>query len=561
MTEQTQTHNKSHIFLIYLVLTAGILIAYEPIRHNSFVYYDDNEYITENPDIKSTITWQSFSRAFTKPHFYMWHPITTLSHMLDYQIYGLNPLGHHTTSVLIHIANTLLLFLLLSKMTGAIWKSGFVAAAFALHPIHVESVAWAAERKDVLSGLFWMLTMLAYIHYAKRPNIKRYALVLFPLAMGLMSKPMAVTLPFALLLLDYWPLKRLVWPAAAIPEASATYRKASVWRLVAEKIPMFVMSAAVSVITFLAQKQSHAVADLKSWPLQVRIVNSLSSYFDYIVKMAWPKNLTVLYPSPERLTIDSAILAVVGAVVLLFLFGRGRQWLVAGLLWYLGTLIPVIGLVKSGEQIMADRYTYLPSIGIFIIVAWGAEEIFSPSGVLRTKIRYSKVIPALGAAAAVIAMVFMTRIQVGYWKNDLTLFGRAVAITKDNYVMHNNYGTALYDAGLYDEAVKQLREAVRILPDYPDACQNLCATLLKQGKFDEGIALLTESLQKRTDWPDIYIMYDQLGWAYEQKGNLALAEENYRKALTLAPDYEPARSNLARVLAKQGKSPEPSKAE
>jgi hypothetical protein len=539
--------NKPYVFLIYLALAVSTLIAYEPIRHNDFVRYDDHEYVTENPNVTGGITRQSIIWAFTKFRVSNWHPITWLSHMLDCEIYGLNPLGHHITSLLLHIANTLLLFLLLSKMTGALWKSAFVAAAFALHPIHVESVAWVAERKDVLSGLFWMLTIIAYVHYARHPNIKRYVLVLLAFIMGLMSKPMVVTLPFVLLLLDWWPLGRLVLrPSSLVPRTSP-----SVWHLLAEKIPLFVLSAISCIITLVAQKRGESVLSLKVWPLPIRLINSLGCYFNYIMKMLYPKGLAVLYPIMEKPTIDAAVLAVAGVIVLLRIWGRGRRWLVVGLLWYLGTLVPVIGLVQVGTQIMADRYTYLPSIGVFLVIAWGAEEIFS-------KMRYSKAILASGAAAVLIAMTLLTRIQVGYWRDNPTLFNRALAVTKNNFIMHDNYGLYLCEQKRYEEAIQHFKEAIRIWPIYPSARNNICAMLLKQGKFDDAIACFTETLQERNNWPNMHKMYNNLGSAYAQKGNLALAEVNFRKALSLKPDYESARQNLALVLmAKQRYMPEP----
>jgi len=518
------------LFLISAALVAATLVAYEPIRHNDFVSYDDDVYITENPKVNGGITRQSVIWAFTKSHSGNWHPITWLSHMLDCEIYGLNPLGHHITNLLIHIVNTLLLFLLLSRMTGTVWRSAFVAAAFALHPLHVESVAWIAERKDMLSGLFWMLTILAYVHYAKQPNVRRYVLVLLAFAMGLMSKPMVVTLPFVLLLLDYWPLDR--------------YQKAPLWHLLVEKFPLFVLSATFSVITFVVQKQGEAVWSLKAWPLSVRVTNALGCYFNYIMKMLYPKGLAVLYPITEKTTVDAVLLAVVGVIVLLRIWGRGRRWLVVGLLWYLGTLVPVIGLVQSGAQIMADRYTYLPSIGIFIIVAWGAAEIFA-------KLPHPKPLAVTTGTVALIVMVLLTRTQVGYWRDSPTLYKRALAVTRNNFVMHNNYGLCLCKQRRYEEAAQHFKKAISTCPGYLDARWNLCTMLLEQKKFDEAIICLTEALRERNDWPEIHKMYNKLGYAYAQKGDLTLAEVNFRKALSLKPDYEPARRNLARALAKQ----------
>jgi tetratricopeptide (TPR) repeat protein len=530
------------LFLISAALVAAIAIAYEPMRHSDFVELDDNKYVTENPNVTGGITRDSVIWAFTKTYASNWHPLTWLSHMADCEIYGLNPAGHHITNVLIHIANSLLLFWVLRKMTDATWRSAFVAAAFALHPLHVESVAWVAERKDVLSGLFWMLTMAAYVRYVERPNIQRYLLVLLAFVMGLMSKPMVVTLPFVLLLLDYWPLERLNWGR---PPAEKTV---PLGRLLAEKVPLLLLSAILSVITFTAQKNT--IADPQVWPLSARIMSAGGCYLNYIVKMAYPKNLAVLYPPSGMPTIDAAVLAVMGAAILLVLWRRGRRWLVVGLLWYLGTFVPAIGIIQVGPQIMADRYTYLPSIGVFIIVAWGATEIFA-------KLPRPK--PALAAAgvAAVLAMTVATRIQAGYWQNSATLFGRTIAVTKNNFLIHNNYGLYLSRQGRYDEAIEHFKEAVRIYPLYLTARQNIYLAFREQGKFDEVIAWLTEELKERKDWPNVHEMYNGLGMAYEHKGNLTLAEQNYRMALSIKPDYEMARNNLASMLSKQGKTPGP----
>ncbi len=552
---EKQGYRKLCFFLTYLTLLVSCLIAYTPIRHNDFVAYDDNLYVTKNSNVQAGITHDSFIWAFTNSYSSNWHPITWLSHMLDCEIYGLNPLGHHITSLLIHIANSFLLFSLLSKMTGTVWRSGFVAAAFALHPIHVESVAWVAERKDMLSGLFWMLTILAYARYAERPNIRRYVLVLLAFVMGLMSKPMVVTLPFVLLLLDYWPLGRLIRrqndhtnDIKQQKSTSATYQNASIWYLLAEKVPLFILSTIFSIITYLSQKQGGAVKGLDVWPLTFRIVNSLGSYFNYIAKMLYPKGLAVLYPVPAKMTVDFAALAVMGVVLLLVLWGRGRRWLVVGLLWYLGTLVPVIGLVQVGSQMMADRYTYLPSIGIFIIIAWGAEEILS-------KMRYSKAILSLGASAALIAMILMTWLQVSYWRDTPTLFNQALAVTENNFVICANYGTFFCQQGQYEEGIRYLKKVVHIFPNYIEANENLCTALLKQKKFDEAIIYLTKALQTRNDWPEIHKMYYNLGVSHEQKGNRTQAETNYRKALELKPDYQLARDNLTRLLAEQGGTP------
>jgi hypothetical protein len=538
------------------VLIAAVIVAYEPVRHNDFVNYDDNVYVTKNPSVNGGITRDSVIWAFTKSRTANWHPLTWLSHMLDCEIYGLNPLGHHITNVLIHIANSLLLFYVLRKMTGAIWRSAFVAAAFALHPIHVESVAWVAERKDMLSGLFWMLTMLAYVRYAERPNIQRYLLVLLAFVMGLMSKPMVVTLPFVLMMLDWWPLDRLARRENGITTATAEQQitpagcpKGTLLHLVIEKVPLIALSAISSVITLVVQKSGGAVQGLERWPLHIRIINSLGNYLNYVVKILYPKGLAAWYPPPEKMTIDAAAMAVIGAVVLLVLCGRGRRWLVVGLLWYLGTLVPAIGLVQVGYLFMADRYTYLPSIGVFIIVAWGAAEIFA-------KLSHPKPLAAGAIAAAVVAMVLVTRIQVSYWWDGPTLFERSLAVSNRNTVMHYMPGMNLYKEGSSDKETRHVEEAIRINP----AWQKNRLALLKQKKFDLVINWLNdEAFRKESVWPNIHEMYNDLGRAYEGKGDLILAEQNYRMALSLKPDYELARNNLASVLSKQGKMPGPTK--
>jgi hypothetical protein len=534
-----QTQNRLYIIFICAVLVLSTVIAYEQLRKNGFVDYDDGVYVKENPHVIGGITSESVRWAFTTSHARNWHPVTWLSHMLDCEIYGLNPSGHHLTSLLIHIANTLLLFWVLEKMTGTIWRSAFVAAAFALHPLHVESVAWAAERKDVLSGLFWMLTMLAYVRYAERPGVRRYVLVLLAFVLGLMSKPMVVTLPFVLLLLDWWPLDRIERQKTTRTE-QRKYPKATLLHLVIEKIPLIVLSAIFSIITFIFQKCGGAGAfeSVEARPFPIRIIDALGSYFNYIVKIFFPEGLAVLYLPSEKMEFGAAVLAVIGVAVLLVFFGRGRRWLVVGLLWYLGTLVPVIGLVQVGFQVMADRYTYLPSIGVFIIVAWGAAEIFS-------KLPHSK--PALSAAgtAAVVAMMVVTRIQVGYWRDNITLYGHAVAVTKNNFMMHYNYGTELCKLGRYDEGMQHLEETVRLRPAFIPARYNIGLLLLKQQRYNEAIVCLTELLRIR---PDHFRAYGNLAAAYLAIGKYDEAIQNYKEALRLQPDSPEARQNLEVAL-------------
>jgi tetratricopeptide (TPR) repeat protein len=544
MTEDARQQNRI-LLLISAALVVATVIAYEPLRHNDFVFYDDKTYITENPYIADGFTFNSVIWAFISTYAANWHPMTWLSHMLDYELYGFAPLGHHITNLILHMANTLLLLLLLRKMTGAIWKSAFVAAAFALHPVHVESVAWAAERKDVLSTLFWMLTLLAYVRYVRGVDLPatakhiNYGLVLIFFALGLMSKPMIVTLPFVLLLLDYWPLNRL-----PIGDGQLSIFNRKFFGLLYEKIPLFALSAASCITTFVAQRVGGSVSSLTAWPWYARLVNAMGSYFNYVVKILYPTKLAVLYPFDGKISFLPALAAILGMALLLYFWGRKRRWLIMGLLWYLGTLVPVIGLVQIGEQIMADRYTYIPSIGIFIIIAWGAEEIFSRK-------HYPRVLAVSAAAAVIAAMILATRVQTGYWRDAPTLFKRAIAVTKNNYPMLNNYGIYLCMHGNCDEGLKYNEEALRICPNYLPARSNRCAGLLVQNKIDEAIGCLNETLQMAGRWAEAYKLYYGLGLAYLHKDNIELAEINFKKALELRPDFVPARQYLALVQEKQ----------
>ena len=516
------------MFLISISLVAVTFVAYEPVRHNGFVSYDDDTYITKNPNVKDGITRDSVLWAFTKPRVAFWHPLTMLSHMLDCEVYGLNPLGHHITNVLIHIANSVLLFLVLRKMTEAMWASAFAAAVFALHPVHVESVAWAAERKDVLSGLFWMLTMLAYIRYAERPNVKRYVLVLLAFVMGLMAKPMLVTLPFVLFLLDYWPLERL-------------RNKRDVKSLALEKLPFLVLSAVFSVIAFFAQRGEGALALKLSLP--VRIANAAISYLAYIEKMVWPAHLAVFYPHQRYgVPVSDAVFAgivLVGVSIWIICLARNRKYLFVGWFWYLGTLVPVIGLIQVGSFSMADRYMYIPMVGLLIIVAWAVKDFIAN----RPRRR---IVAAVLAAVILLSVVLLTRIQVRYWQNSLTLFEHALKVTKNDAIAEKQYGRALLEAGRLDEARLHFNNALRINPGYSDARNNLGQVFLKEGKLNEAIECFNKALQSGAAREDAYI---NLGAAYNQLGKYDLAIQNWSKAAELKPDNADVLNNLAWLLA------------
>ena len=426
--------------IISLLLITAILIAYWQVKDFDFICFDDKLYVTENHHVQAGLTVKGFTWAFTTFHASNWHPLTWLSHMTDCELYGLNPMGHHWTSLQFHIANTLLLFFILQYMTGALWRSAFVAALFAMHPLHVESIAWVAERKDVLSTFFGMLTLLAYCRYAKQPSLAGYLLIILFLSMGLMAKPMLVTFPFLFLLLDFWPLERL--------------RSETVSRLILEKIPMLVPVVISSCLTFMAQQSSGAVKSLGSFSLTERIANAFISYVSYVYKAIWPHNLTAFYPHPGNSLplwqVFGAILLIGGASFLAIRSLKKYPYIAVGLFWYLGMLVPVIGLVQVGPQAMADRYTYIPMTGLFIIIAWGFSD-------LSTKWHYRKIVLTLFAVIILSVLAVSTFFQLGYWRNSVALFERAVSITENNYLAHNNLGAALLEKGKSDKAVLHIK--------------------------------------------------------------------------------------------------------
>jgi Tfp pilus assembly protein PilF len=499
-----------------------------------FVNYDDPVYIYDNPNIQNGITPKTIKWAFTTGYFANWYPLTWLSHMLDWQLFDYKAGGHHLTNLLFHIANALLLFTVLKQMTQRLWPSVFVAALFALHPLHVESVAWVAERKDVLSGFFWMLTMLAYLRYVKRPGAARYLLTLLAFAMGLMAKPMLVTIPFVLLLLDYWPLARV------------SFERQTIYRLIQEKIPFFVLSVISSVVTFFVQRSSGTVAELVRLSLKIRIFNSLISYVEYIGKMIWPTHLAVFYPHAGQnistlYVIISAVL-LAAATILILRFSRNHRYLLTGWFWYLGTLVPVIGLVQVGKQALADRYTYIPLTGLFIIIAWGLPELLA-------KWRYKKIALTMSGLLIVSAMSICTHFQLRYWQNSLTLFQHALDVTGDSYTSHIQIADYLCEQNRLDEAIVEYRKCLQRVPDDTNALNNLGIALGKQGKFEEAIKCFTEALRIKPD----AATHANAGHVLALQGNLAGAAVHFTEALRLDPNYAQAHYYLGHYLAQRGK--------
>ncbi|MBW2569757.1 MAG: tetratricopeptide repeat protein [Deltaproteobacteria bacterium] len=536
------------VFLVSLCLIIAIIIPYRQVVNFDFVGYDDALYVTDSLNVQNGFTVKGVKWAFATFHSANWHPITWLSHMLDCELYGLNPMGHHWTNLQFHIANTLLLFFILQYMTGALWKSAFVAALFALHPLHVESVAWIAERKDVLSAFFGLLSIAAYCRYVENPRIVNYLLIILLLGLGLMAKPMLVTIPFVFLLLDLWPLNRLKFHKNACANAVEFFGFKAILQLVWEKIPLFVLVTIVSVLTFIAQQSEGAVKALEALSLKTRIANALISYVIYIAKAIWPINLAVFYPYPKDLQMWKAAgagLLLLGAFFLVFRTMKTKPYLFVGWLWYIGTLVPVIGLIQVGEQAMADRYTYIPLVGLFIIFAWGVSDLF-------TKWQYRKIFIGVSATIILTALTANTYQQLMHWQNGITLFENAIKVTENNYQAHNNLGTALDPLDL-DGAISHYKEALKIKPDFATAFYNIGNPLAKQGLINEAIDHYLEALRIKPNYAEAH---NNLGTALTKKGNYDEAILHFKKALKINSQLIEARNNLANLLFLQGKPDE-----
>jgi tetratricopeptide (TPR) repeat protein len=462
-----------------------------------------------------------------------WHPLTTMSHMLDCQLYGLKAGWHHFTNVLLHSFATVLLFVALQRMTRALWRSAFVAAVFAVHPLRVESVAWIAERKDVLSAVFFMLTLLAYFHYTRTPSIRRYLVVAAAVALGLLSKPMLVTLPFVLLLLDYWPLARMDGLQSGAAEKAA--------QLVIEKIPLVALSAVSSVVTFLAQRG--AIGGTEQLPILARINNAIVSYVIYIRQMFWPTKLAVFYPHPEyRLPtweIGAALTILVAITVTAFLLRKKAPYLVTGWLWYLGMLVPVIGLIQVGWQGHADRYTYLPQIGLYVAITWAVGDL-TASWRLQHR--------ALSTAGLLIlgSLSWLAWVQTSYWRDSETLFLQALRVTKDNDVAQNNLGIVFLQRGQLTEAISLLQSAVDLRPDNSPAHENLAKALLQKGEVADALVHYRKLLELQ---PDNIEVHNIVGTVLVQQGEIRAGVEEWQKVLQIQPDNGNALSNLAWVFA------------
>ena len=536
---------------IYLFL-AGISVAVfgQTIRYD-FVNFDDDVYVYNTPAIQAGITIKGIALAFTSPHARNWHPLTTISHMLDCQLYGLNAGGHHATNVVLHTIAVFLLFGVLRQMTGAVWKSAIVAALFAVHPLHVESVAWVSERKDVLSAVFFMLTLCAYVRYVRAPSVGRYLIVAVIFALGLMSKSMLVSTPVVLLLLDYWPLGRIPKSKARGQRSKVSGQRSVVGGLLMEKIPLLLLSAGACVITFVLQKR--ATGAIPPLPFLWCVENAFVSYVIYAWQTLWPTRLAVFYPHPnDTLAIWEVILAIgflLATTAAAIVFRRERPYLFTGWLWYLVMLVPVIGLLQVGEQGHADRYTYLPHVGLFLLAVWLAADV--------TAVRQSRF--ALAAAVVmIVAVAWAAFVQTSYWRNSETLWTRALNVTSDNDVAHNNLGYLCVDRDKPDEAISHFETALRIRsgkrdPHYDVGSafiqMNLANALTRKGQSDEAIVRFDEAIKLQPYYADAYYNRGSVLFA---KGRTEEAVADWEKTLQIDPSYADAQTGLGNALLRKG---------
>jgi Tfp pilus assembly protein PilF len=551
-TRKSQYANR--VIVLCLLLLAITLAVYGQVVKHDFVSLDDDIYLTENYYVLAGLTTAGIVWAFSFTDSPYWHPLTWLSHMLDCQLYGLSPSMHHLTNVVLHLANTLLLFLVFYRMTGALWRSCFVAALFALHPLNVESVAWVSERKNLLSTFFWLLTMVFYVRYSKKPCLARYVLVVSIFALGLMAKPMLVTLPFVLLLLDYWPLGRFPFQQVdsdtrteAAPATIPVFQKTISVNLVLEKVPLLILSVLSSFLTSLSVQRSGIVISTTLVPMKLRIANAIVSYARYIGKLIWPQDLAVFYPYPSTVPLWQSVgagLLLAGISFLVIRAWRKLPYLCIGWLWYLGTLIPAIGLVQAGQwPAMADRFTYVPAIGLFVMLAWLIPHVL-------TKWRYRKTGLVLAAGALLAVLLLLTRAQLNRWSNTITLFEHTLKVTENNYLAHNNLGNALARQGKLKQAKDNYVKALRINPTFPRAHNNLANVLARQGKSQEAIAHYTKALEIKPNFPKAH---NNLGNVLARQGKNQEAIVHYTKALQIKPDFAGAHNNLGNILQGQGK--------
>jgi tetratricopeptide (TPR) repeat protein len=528
--------------LICIVLSLLTLALYWPVREHSFINYDDPDYVAANPIVQNGLTGEGIKWAFTTTHSFNWHPLTWISHMLDFQLFGMNPGAHHLVNVALHLANSLLLFWVLMRVTGAPWRSGFVAAMFAWHPLHVESVAWACERKDVLSTLFWMLATLFYVRYAQakqnsksRAPARDYWLAIGSFALGLTAKPMLVTLPFVFLLMDVWPLRRFgdstKSKAKEIPVA--VFR-----RLILEKLPFFALTAISCVVTFLVQRREGAVVKLDHFPVMDRILNAIVSYARYLGKTVWPADLVIFYEPPQRwgfliVTVSLLLIVLISALVVWQI--KKRPYLFVGWCWFLGSLVPVIGIVQVGMQSIADRYMYVPMIGLLIAISWGMADLSLRFSIFKNAL-------VIAAPLSLAACLGLTASQLKHWKDSETLFQHVLKVNSNNVLARVMLGNACISVGKFDEGTFHFRQALERQPNFPEVHFNLGNALMAQKQINEAIAEYQIAMQQKPDYTDAR---GNFAVALGMQGRLDEAVQQYQLALQTAPNEPDLLRNLA----------------
>jgi tetratricopeptide (TPR) repeat protein len=529
-----------------------VLVVYSPVVHNGFIDYDDRGYITDNPHVRAGLTWGTMKWAFIAYDQANWHPLTWLSHAFDCQVFGVNPVGHHYVNVLLHAANVVVLFLLLQSATGFRWRSLVVAALFALHPVNVESVAWAAERKNVLSMFFFLLALYAYVWYGRRPGLRRYLAVAFLFALSLLSKPQVVTFPFLLLLWDYWPLHR--FGASVLDgrvEQAENSSKFGFGQLVLEKVPLLLLSAASALVTMKAQTGAGAVQPFSQHALLLRLENALISYVRYIGKAVWPSKLAVLYVHAGsypvwQLGAAAVLLLLITAWVL---HARQQPYLAVGWFWFLGALVPMIGLVQVGSQTMADRYAYVPFIGLFLMLVWmvadRAEDYRIPAAYLF-----------FSAVACLLLLASLTYRQVGYWHDTESLWMHTLAVKENSYGAQNNLASFLLSQGRVEEAGAHYRAALAIVPNGPTATLGLGDDEERRGDLSAAIGLFELVARRAADADTRATGYNRLGFVYRKMGQPVKAKQCFETALQLAPDRAKAMTGLGLIAQESGDLPE-----
>jgi protein O-mannosyl-transferase len=554
LSSEATRHKILNPVLICLALAILTVTTFWSLKDCGFINFDDTVYVYENAYVQSGLNANSIGQAFSSELAELsghWHPVTWLSLMLDYQIFGLNPHGYHLMNLLFHVMNTILLFLILRRMTKKLWPSAFVACLFAIHPLHVESVAWVTERKDVLSTFFFMLTMGAYSYYVEHRGFGRYSLVLLFFVLGLMAKPMLVTLPFVLLLLDYWPLQRFqkiktdhkiqteVFEKETLEvrkPAGPEYKWSLIYPLLWEKVPLFVLAILSSIVAYVAAQKVGTVASIEAIPVVVRIGNAFVSYIAYIGKMIWPSNLAVFYPHPGVLLpwqILGSVLLIIAITAVVIWRTKKFPYMATGWLWYIGTLVPVIGILQAGGQAMADRYTYIPLVGLFIIVAWGVPDLLK-------KWNYRKEILLTLSALSVLCLSIISWTQVGYWRNSITLYDHTLKVTDNNWAFYNNRGIAYSSLGNYRQAIDDCSRAIESNPGYAEAYNNRGVAYSALGNYRQAIEDYGRAIEIKPGYAEAY---NNRGTAYAYLGNHRQAIEDFSRAIEIKPGYAEACNN------------------